>query len=227
MGDANNLTAEKRALLEEQMKAVTPDFLEKKIDEVISRPEIIEQLEDRGLSASVLEDKKPEMVEALQSRIGNILKTLPVIEQSSEDAIDETVDSDVKDFPKMIDSAVQEEITSSIEAADQRIKKKFENASNRLEEASNYLENGERPTDPNSELNRQFEAGVISAGNVILEMRAIYSDAVERNRAAMKDMGELGKKIIEYIDARIAEEEAAAAAQQPIQEPSAQPVIQP
>ncbi len=224
MGDTNNLTAEKQALLEEQLKAVTPEFFQQKIEEATGQPELIKKLEERGLSASDLESKKPEMVEALQEKMGGILKVLTEMKQSPEDVIDETVDKAVQDFPQMINDSVQEEISRSIEAADKRIQKKFENAANRLEEANNYLENGELPSDPNSEIRKQYDQGVISAADTILNMRALGPEAVEAMKETLpKD--DFGAQVIELVDQRIAEEAATAAQQQ--QEVGAPSAIQP
>jgi len=230
MGDTNNitqedqdllvLTEEKQALLEEQLKGLTPEFFQQKIDEAIGKPELIERLEERGLSVGNLESKKPEMIEALQEKMGGILKILPEMKRSPEDVINETIEKAIQDFPQMINDAIQSEITKSIEAADQRIQKKFGDASNRLGEANNYLENGELPSDPNSELRKEYDAGVISAADTILNMRALGPEAVDSMKEALpKD--DFGAQVIELVDQRLAEEAAAAQQQQDVGAPSA------
>jgi len=221
MGDTEKFSIEeKQALLREQINAITPEFLEQKIDDAMKGEDVATKLEERGLSASDLESKKPEMVEALQEKMGGILKIMPEMERSPEDVINETVDKAVKNFPKMIDDAIQSEITKSIEAADQRIQKKFGDAANRLGEANNYLENGELPSDPNSELRKEYDAGVISAADTILNMRALGPEAVESMKEALpKD--DFGAQVIELVDQRLAEEAAAAQQQQDVVAPSA------
>jgi len=221
MGDTEKFSIEeKQALLREQINAITPEFLEQKIDDAMKGEDVATKLEERGLSASDLESKKPEMVEALQEKMGGILKIMPEMERSPEDVINETIEKAIQDFPQMINDAIKSEITKSIEAADQRIQKKFGDAANRLGEANNYLENGELPSDPNSDLRKEYDAGVISAADTILNMRALGPEAVESMKEALpKD--DFGAQVIELVDQRLAEEAAAAQQQQDVVAPSA------
>ncbi len=229
MGDINNITEEanssasieeKQALLREQINAITPEFLEKKIDEVLSSPEFVQKMQERGLGADDLSNKKPEMVERLNQEMQDILKILPEMEETPEDLVGAKIDKAVQDFPQILDDALKTEIAKSIEAADERIKAKFDRAATRLEETGNYLENGELPADPDSEIRKEYDQGVISAADTILGMRALGPGAVD---AMMKELpqDDFGNQVRELVNQRIAEEAAAAQQQQDVSAPSA------
>lgn len=211
--DALDLSEEMAGVVE-QIRAVTPAIIGEKFDEALRNPDNVRAMEERDINVDDVIAEKPELVQSLSGDFQKMLADVPSMHEGAVVQAQEMIDKAIQDFPQMFDDALQAEIAESMERADQRIQKKFEDAAVETDEARNFLENGELPTNPDSELVQKYDQAVVSAVDTLMEMRSpemsgMYDMMLEAYSA------EYGDKVEQLLNQRIAEEAAAQGASDP------------
>tara|TARA_R110002095_G_C4236922_1_gene238566 strand:- start:1087 stop:1779 length:693 start_codon:yes stop_codon:yes gene_type:complete len=202
--------SEKMAAVEEQLKAITPEFISEKFDEALQNPDVARRLEEHGLSIKDITDQKPELVQKLHSDMENLLSALPAMQEKAQETAQERIQQAIDDFPAMFDDALQSEVSKSIERADQRMQTKFADAAAEREEARVFLENGEMPTDPNSKIVKQYDEAALNLADTIMQMHANDPKSAEVMKNTVAEQGDFGKQVAEIVNERIAQEAAGA-----------------
>ena len=200
--------SEKMAHLEEQLKAITPEFIEQKLDEALQDPEIRAEMEHRGINLDDVIAKKPELIEKLNQGMQGLLERMPELAEKGAEMAHEQIENAIENFPQMFDDALQSELAEAIANADQRMQKKFDDAASEMAEARAFQENGELPSDPNSELVQKYDQAAIDMADNLMQMRGTDPKGFEAMKEFFSTQEGFGEQVVELLNQRIAEEAA-------------------
>ena len=192
----------------EKIQAITPEFISEKFDEALSDPDVQQELEARGMSTDDVMAQKDALISRLGENLQSLAESLPNLQEEGMEMAREQIAQAVEDFPGMFDEAFESEMSAAMDRASQRLQDKFDSASRETEEARRFLENGEMPTDPNSELVQKYDAAVINMADNMIQMRQADPKAFESMSEALSQQGEFGQNVMEVVNQRIAEEAA-------------------
>jgi len=199
--------SEKMAHLEEQLKAITPEFIEQKLDEALQDPETRAEMERRGINLDDVTAKKPELIEKLNQGMQSLLERMPELAEKGAEMAHEQIENAIENFPQMFDDALQSELAEAIANTDQRMQKKFDDAASEMAEARAFQENGELPSDPNSELVQKYDQAVIDMADNLMQMRGTDPKGFEAMKEALGAQSGFGEQVADLINQRLAEEE--------------------
>lgn len=192
----------------ERIEAITPELISQKFDEALTNPEVQKELESRDMTVEDVMAQKDVLIARLGENLQSLAESLPSLQEKGMEAAREQIEQAVIDFPGMFDEAFESEMSAAMDRASQRLQDKFESASRETEEARRFLENGEMPTDPNSELVKKYDAAVINMADTMMQMRQADPKAFESMSEALSQQGEFGQNVVELVNQRIAEETA-------------------
>ncbi len=200
--------SERMAHVEEQLKAITPEFIEEKLDEALRSPEAQAEMERRGINPDDVIAKKPELIAKLHEGMQGLIERMPELAEKGAEMAHEQIEKAIEDFPKMFDEALQSELAEAMADADQRMQKKFDDAASEIAEARAFQENGELPKDPNSDLSQRYSQAVVDMADNLMQMRETDPKGFESMKEALGAQSGFGEQVAELINQRLAEEES-------------------
>lgn len=200
--------SERMAHVEEQLKAITPEFIEEKLDEALRSPEAQAEMERRGINPDDVIAKKPELIGKLHEGMQELLKQIPELAEKGAEMAHEQIEQAIENFPEMFDDALKSELAEAMADADQRMQKKFDDAASEIAEARAFQENGELSKDPNSNLAQRYSQAVVDMADNLMKMRETDPKGFESMKEALGAQTGFGEQVAELLDQRLAEENA-------------------
>lgn len=191
--------------LQAKLGAMTPEFIEKTVDDFLANPENIKLMEAQGVTVAEVNAMKPKIIEGFSQQIEALRTMSPELLAESKVSISDQIAKAQADFPAMLDDAIRNEVTSGLKEAEERRQNHFNESAARMAEGEKFLENGERPTAEGSKIAKAYDAGVISMADTIMTMMEHDPTAYDQMKPSLEGQGAFGKDVIELMDSRISE----------------------
>ncbi len=130
--DITDQISEGLAGVREVLKGVTPEFLSQKFDEEMNSPETIALMREKNINPDDVMAKKGELIENLHSELQTLSES-----DDLKDAFEKDIEGAIQDLPGIVDKALSEALTNTMDGLDGHIQDAFNRQAQAREAANN------------------------------------------------------------------------------------------